>query len=573
MLKLAINIDPSCHEALFRLGFFYTEAGYSELGLETFLNLVNKYPNSTVGNLNIGNYYYKKQQYKNAEHWYLKLIQISLNNLQQNLTTSDKIEFKKKLNSITMAYSNLGSTYRICDVLPKSLNAYLQAFRYTEFANDFILYLYPLFNLTFPNQLISSISTPFQSIPTYYQIINSSIPYFVSASDSWGLSNIIAVNGLLCNWEYLEILESLMVYVINILSSKTINVANSVSEESNAIDSYSFTLVRFTSLNSSKYLARFTCKLYDPVPEYTLYDTNRLPDYHSRILRIGYYSYDWRDHPMGRLTSRYILYLYFILIIIIVVIYYYYFHELLLLLFIRFVTHHNSSKIYSISISFGPNDFSDMRRRVEKLSPLFINLQQVPVISTAAEIISSYQLDILIDLTVLTFNGRYEIPGRKPAPIIINYLGYPGTAGCRGYDYTIVDIDTLPPESSMSFDEKLIYLNHRVYQANDMPLHIPLLCNQNSCSKDILFTRINKNTTIVNENIIPTITTTIDEDLKLKYVKKDAIYLCSFNANKKLEPISFGGIITIITIIIIIPIIITIIMTNIIIIILPINYY
>ena len=176
-----------------------------------------------------------------------------------------------------------------------------------------------------------------------------------------------------------------------------------------------------------------------------------------------------------------------------------------------------------------------MRRRVEKLSPLFVNLQSVPVISTAAEIVSSYQLDILVDLTALTFNGRYEIPARKPAPIIINYLGYPGTAGCRSYDYTIVDIVTLPPESSMSFDEKLIYLHHRVYQANDMPLHIPLLCNQMNCSSDILFTPISTNPNI---NIRADPTTIF---LKPSHINHNNIFLCTFNANKKLEPISFGG--------------------------------
>lgn len=179
--------------------------------------------------------------------------------------------------------------------------------------------------------------------------------------------------------------------------------------------------------------------------------------------------------------------------------------------------------MYSISFSFGPNDSSDMRRRIEKLSPEFVNLQKVPVVSTAAEIVSSYQLDILVDLTALTFNGRYEIPARKPAPIIINYLGYPGTAGCRGYDYTIVDIVSVPPEVSQSFDEKLIYLAQRVYQANDMPLHIPLLCNQNNCSKNTLFSH------------------TPTDYQKPSNINKDTIFLCSFNANKKLEPISFGA--------------------------------
>jgi predicted O-linked N-acetylglucosamine transferase (SPINDLY family) len=192
----------------------------------------------------------------------------------------------------------------------------------------------------------------------------------------------------------------------------------------------------------------------------------------------------------------------------------------------RFVTHHNSSLVKSVSFSFGPSDQSEMRERIEKFSPIFVNLEKsvVAIASDAADIISSYQLDILIDLTALTFNGRYEIPAMRPAPLIINYLGYPGPAGCLSYDYTIVDSISLPPESSSSFGEKLIYLNDdRVYQGNDMPMHVPLLCNQQRCPSEILFT--DKNGTVSSPAII----------------NNDTVLLCTFNANKKLEPISFRG--------------------------------
>jgi predicted O-linked N-acetylglucosamine transferase (SPINDLY family) len=192
----------------------------------------------------------------------------------------------------------------------------------------------------------------------------------------------------------------------------------------------------------------------------------------------------------------------------------------------RFVTHHNRSKVFSVSFSFSPDDQSEMRARVSKHSHAFVDLQKskVALVSDAAEIISSYELDIFIDLTALTFNGRYEIPARKPVPLIINYLGYPGPAGCVSYDYTIVDSMTLPPEASSSFDEKLIYLNQgRVYQGNDMPLHVPLLCNQRSCPKEILFTHPNGTVSLPG------------------VIKESTVLLCTFNANKKLEPISFRG--------------------------------
>ena len=37
-----------------------------------------------------------------------------------------------------------------------------------------------------------------------------------------------------------------------------------------------------------------------------------------------------------------------------------------------------------------------------------------------------------------TCNGRIDIVALKPAPLIINYLGFPGTTGCEGFSYTTV---------------------------------------------------------------------------------------------------------------------------------------
>lgn len=179
-----------------------------------------------------------------------------------------------------------------------------------------------------------------------------------------------------------------------------------------------------------------------------------------------------------------------------------------------------------MSYSFGPSDFSEMRQRVERFSPMFIDMQKtlVAVASDAADIISSHEIDILVDLTALTFNGRFEIPAMKPAPLIINYLGYPGSGGCVAYDYTIVDSISLPPEYSASFSEKLIYLDQRrVYQGNDLPFHVPLFCNGHKCNSKVLFSHPKKSLSIP------------------EIIDDNTVLLCSFNANKKLEPISFQG--------------------------------
>jgi predicted O-linked N-acetylglucosamine transferase (SPINDLY family) len=49
----------------------------------------------------------------------------------------------------------------------------------------------------------------------------------------------------------------------------------------------------------------------------------------------------------------------------------------------------------------------------------------------AALYIFQRDIDILIDLTAHTYHGRIGIGSRRPAKLVANYLGYPGTTGCR----------------------------------------------------------------------------------------------------------------------------------------------
>ena len=51
-----------------------------------------------------------------------------------------------------------------------------------------------------------------------------------------------------------------------------------------------------------------------------------------------------------------------------------------------------------------------------------------------------------------------EILAYRPAPIQVNYLGYPGTTGAEFIDYIIVDPFLVPPAMAPFFSEKLVYI-------------------------------------------------------------------------------------------------------------------
>ena len=75
-------------------------------------------------------------------------------------------------------------------------------------------------------------------------------------------------------------------------------------------------------------------------------------------------------------------------------------------------------------------------------------------------------MDILVDLKGYTQDARTEILALRPAPIQVNYLGYPGTMGAPFMDYILVDDFVVPPDQQPFFTEKLVHLPG-CYQVND----------------------------------------------------------------------------------------------------------
>jgi len=77
----------------------------------------------------------------------------------------------------------------------------------------------------------------------------------------------------------------------------------------------------------------------------------------------------------------------------------------------------------------------------------------------AAELIRRDEIDILVDLAGHTANGRPRLLALKPAPVQVNWLGYPDTTGLNTVDYRITDERADPPGLTDRFHtERLIRL-------------------------------------------------------------------------------------------------------------------
>ena len=69
------------------------------------------------------------------------------------------------------------------------------------------------------------------------------------------------------------------------------------------------------------------------------------------------------------------------------------------------------------------------------------------------------RIDLLIDLSGHTAGNRLLTFARKPAPVQLTWMGYPGTTGLTAIDYLLTDRHFLPPgEFDDQFTEKLVLL-------------------------------------------------------------------------------------------------------------------
>lgn len=125
---------------------------------------------------------------------------------------------------------------------------------------------------------------------------------------------------------------------------------------------------------------------------------------------------------------------------------------------------HDRKRFEVYGYSIGPDDGSPMRRRLEAAFDRFVDLRDKSHVD-AAHCIHDDELDILIDLKGYTRGARTQILAYRPAPIQINYLGYPGTMGADYIDYVIADEIVIPAQHEAFYTETILRLPG-TYQPN-----------------------------------------------------------------------------------------------------------
>ncbi|MCR6630947.1 MAG: O-linked N-acetylglucosamine transferase [Magnetospirillum sp.] len=85
--------------------------------------------------------------------------------------------------------------------------------------------------------------------------------------------------------------------------------------------------------------------------------------------------------------------------------------------------------------------------------------------ATAARRIAEDKIDILVDVNGYTRDARTAVFARRPAPVQVNWLGFPGSMGSPYHHYILADEFIIPEESEIFYSEKVLRLP--CYQPND----------------------------------------------------------------------------------------------------------
>jgi predicted O-linked N-acetylglucosamine transferase (SPINDLY family) len=149
-------------------------------------------------------------------------------------------------------------------------------------------------------------------------------------------------------------------------------------------------------------------------------------------IRVGYYSPDFRSHPVAALTAD--------------------LFEL-----------HDRSRFEVSAFAFGPEAADPMRKRLERAFDSFLDVRDRSDLEVAT-LSRDLGIDIAVDLAGFTAHSRTGIFALRAAPIQLSYIGFLGTLGAPYMDYLIADATIIPPAHQEDYSEKIIYLP--CYQVN-----------------------------------------------------------------------------------------------------------
>jgi predicted O-linked N-acetylglucosamine transferase (SPINDLY family) len=203
-------------------------------------------------------------------------------------------------------------------------------------------------------------------------------------------------------------------------------------------------------------------------------DRKSAPESLSRPLRVGYVSPDFGNHAVGNCLRS-------------------------------LLARHDRNRVSIHGFSLSPLPEDDCRTAIRAGCDSWEDLNGVDDDSSVRRI-AGYDLDLLVDLAGHTKGNRIQLFARRPAPIQVSWLGYPGTTGAPFIDYLLADHHLIPAGEESAFSEKVVRLPG---------CYLP-----------------------TDDTVVPA----VGHDSRTEHgLPENGFVFCAFNNSYKLEPLIFGA--------------------------------
>ena len=373
---------------------------------KAFRSLILLNNNNSDYHNDLANVLKEQGNFSEAIIFYKKAIEINPNNLAvyinygealKSIHELDKgVQIIKRAISLNppkniklVALNNLGNIYR---QKRDSFNAFENYKNALKIDSNYLLTLYNL------GLLYEDICDYTSALKFHRKIIN------LKKNFSYSLGRIIVLERYICDWNNFY-------KIININKQNLINLYSIGPRDSFFLfddPKFDLQIARYFCLNNFKR------------------ETKKLKLNRKSKIRVGYFSADFKYHPVAILISKVL--------------------EL-----------HNRDKFEIFAYSFSTSDDDFYTNKIKRVVDNFRDVNELSDEELVNEVRKD-DIDLAIDLMGHTEFSRTSIFSLRVAPIQINYLGFSGSMGAEFIDFIIADKELIQEDEKDLYTEKILYI-------------------------------------------------------------------------------------------------------------------